>query len=214
LSIGGIGLNEGGERMRVISLVAGIVLALAGGGQALADEVGEQIDLGKELYQEGDFRGAVEELQYAISQIQQKLNEEYMTLLPDPLEGWRADEAQAQTAGMAMMGGGTQISRDYYAQEDNGQVNIQILANSPMLAAMSMMIGNPMMMQGERDTKPYRKGRTKGMIKENAKNIEITLLVANRVLITVKGSRVDSKEPVEAYLDAMDLRAVEKAFAG
>jgi hypothetical protein len=200
--------------MRVISLVAGIAIALAGGADGLADEVEDQVDLGKQLYQEEDYRGAVEELQYAISQIQEKLNEEYMALLPEPLEGWRADEAQAQTAGMAMLGGGTQISRDYFPQDGKGQIQVQIIADSPMLTAMSMMIGNPIMMQGDRSTKPYRKGRIKGMIKENGNNIEITLLLANRILVVVKGTRVESTEPVEAYLDAMDLRAIEKAFLG
>ncbi len=200
-----------GNRVVAAMLVAGMSVA----GTALADEVEEQIDLGRQLYGEGDYRGSVEELQYAISQIQEKLNEQYMELLPEPLEGWQADEPQAQSGGgMAMFGGGTQVSRDYRNEQGAGQIHVQILADSPMLAAMSMMIGNPMLMQGEQGTKAYRKGRTKGMIKSRGGNVEITLLVANRILVTVKGSNVSGKEPVEAYLDAMDLRAIEKAFSG
>jgi hypothetical protein len=199
--------------MRTKTMVAGALLLALANPLAQADEVEEQIDLGKQLYGEGDFRGAVDELQYAVSQIQEKLNEVYMELLPEPLEGWRADAPQAQTAGMAMLGGGTQISRSYYT-DGGGQVEIQIIADSPMLTAMSMMIGNPAMMQGEKGTKPYRKGRIKGMIKEQRDNIEISLLVANRILITASGSGVKDKAVVESYLDAMDLRAIEKAFIG
>lgn len=199
--------------MKTKTLVVAVSLLILASPLAQADEVLEQIDLGKELYGEGDFRGAVEELQYAISQIQEKLNEEYMGLLPEALDGWRADEPQAQTAGLAMLGGGTQISRSYH-KDGGGQVEVQIIADSPMLTAMSMMIGNPAMMQGEKGTKPYRQGRTKGMIKEQGNKIEISLLVANRILVTVSGSGVENKEIVESYLNAMDLRAIEKAFVG
>lgn len=183
---------------------------------AVADEVEDQIDQAKGLYGEGLYRDALQELQYAIAQIQEKLNDSYVDLLPDPLPGWRAEAAEALTGGMMMMGGGTQLTRDYYQESGGAHVSIQLMADSPMLSAMSMMIANPMMMQVDPGTKPYRAGRSRGMIKhqQGTRTWEITLMIANRILVIVSGSDLGDKGPVEAYLNALDMAEIEKAFLG
>ena len=49
-------------------------------------------------------------LQFAVAGIQEKINLALLELLPAPLEGWNADEPQAQSAGMAAMFTGTKES--------------------------------------------------------------------------------------------------------
>ena len=116
---------------------------------------------------------------------------------------------------MAMMGGGTQVSRSYHQEGSNARVELQVTADSPFLQAMSMMLSNPMLMQSDPSTKMYRLGRHLGMIKHrpNSEEWEISLLLAGRILVQSKGSGLQSKEPAEAYLKAMDLKAVEQAFS-
>lgn len=180
-----------------------------------ADEVTEQIDLGVQAYEGGELRQAVQELQYAIAQIQEMLNDEYTKLMPEPLAGWTADEPEAQSAGMAVMGGGTQVSRQYRKEGTSESVRIQLMADSPFLQAMSMMLSNPMLMQSDPSTKLYRLGKYRGMIKhqKNSTRWEISLMVANRILVQVSGEGLESKAPAETYLKALDLQAVEKAFS-
>ena len=192
-----------------------LTASLAAAPVLFADEVIEQIDLGVQAYKGGELRQAVQELQYAVAQIQEVLNAQYTKLMPEPLAGWMADEPEAQSAGVAVMGGGTQVSRQYRKEDTRESVKIQLMADSPFLQAMSMMLSNPMMIQSDPSTKLYRLGKYRGMIKhqKGSKRWEISLMVANRILVQVFGDGLDSKVPAETYLEALDLKAVEKAFS-
>ena len=196
-------------------LVLSTAAALGSVSAMAADEVTEQIDIAKQAYEAGEYRQAVQELNYATAQIQELLNQQYTKLMPEPLSGWSGEEAQSQSAGMAMMGGGTKVSRRYRKEGSNETVELQVMADSPLLQAMSMMLANPMMMQSDPSTKMYRLGRHRGMIKHrtNSDDWEISLLLAGRILVQSKGVGLSSKEPAEAYLKAMDLKAVEQAFS-
>ncbi|HHH45292.1 MAG TPA: hypothetical protein ENK49_14260, partial [Gammaproteobacteria bacterium] len=81
-------------------------LALAGGAVAAddksddkGDDVITSIDEGMEYYREGDFAEAVSSLNYAVQLIQQKKGQSLGKLLPEPLDGWTAEEVQSQAAG-------------------------------------------------------------------------------------------------------------------
>lgn len=180
-----------------------------------ADEVTEQIDAARGAYTKGELRQAVQNLQDAIVHIQEKLGGTYGALMPAPLPGWRAEAVESQTLGMAMLGGGTQVSRRYLKEGTGESVQVQITADSPILPMMAMMISNPMMMQSDPTTKLYRHGAHRGTIKHEAGSghWEISLLVANRILVQVEGQGLKGQEPVESYLKAIDLQAVEKAFS-
>ncbi|MCG6860159.1 MAG: hypothetical protein LJE70_02560, partial [Chromatiaceae bacterium] len=164
-------------------------------------------------YDAGELRKAVQSLQFAVAGIQEKLNLELLKLLPEPLAGWQADEPQAQSAGMAAMITGTNLSRRYF-RDDGAEVNINIMADSPLLPMMSMMLSNPMMMQTNPDTKIYTYAGQRGTIKheKDSGEWEVSLLVGNKVLVKIDGSGSQDKESVEAYLKAIDLDAVQKAF--
>lgn len=179
-----------------------------------ADEILDQIEAAKQAYQASQLRQSVQELQFVITQIQEKLDQEYAKLMPAPLEGWKAETPQAQTAAMAMMGGGTQVSRRYYRDDRGESIELRILADSPMLQVMSMMLANPMMMRSEPGTKPYRQGRHRGMIKNQpgSNQWELNLLVSGRILVQVEGRGMQASQSLEDYLQALDLDAVERAF--
>ena len=98
---------------------------------------------------------------FAITQIQQIADAENSVLLPEPLDGWTAGEISNESAALAMMGGGTMMSRDY--QRGNERLEIQIVANSPSLNFALMAINNPMMMAADPTTKPFKYQRIRGI---------------------------------------------------
>jgi len=179
-----------------------------------ADEITDQIEMAKQAYEAGELRQAKDELQYAIAQIQELLDNQYVKLMPEPLPGWVGEPAQAQTAGMAMMGGGTQLSRAYRNDATGESVELSLVADSPFLQAMTMMLSNPMMLRSEPGTKLYRLGKHRGMIKNppGSDRWEINLMLANRILVQVQGDGLKDQAPAEAYLKALDLDEVQKAF--
>lgn len=177
------------------------------------DEVEEQIQLGIQAYQSGRYAEAIEELQFAVSQVQDLLNDQYLELLPEPPEGWQAQAGEAQTTSIAMMGGGTHLVRDYVRGDE--QITVEMMANSPMLAALNVVLNNPAMLAGSPDTRPFRYKGYKG-VKKNPQsgNVEISLLVGANTLVQLKGTRLEDPETLDVFLGAMDFEAIKTMIAG
>ena len=196
-------------------MIAALGLAAAFVAPASADEVTDQLNAARKAYESGELRSAVQTLQFAVASIQEKINLSLLELLPEPLEGWNADEPQAQSGGMAAMIAGTNLSRRYY-RDDGAEVDISITADSPLLSMMTMMLSNPMLMQTDPGTRVYTHSGQRGMIKhEKDSDVwEISLMVGGKIMIQVTGRGIKDQEDVEAYLEAIDLAAIEKTFSG
>lgn len=194
--------------MTLPKVVMGVVLMVSIGG-AMADAVEDQIGMGLEAYQAKDYKVAIDELNYAVAQIQEKLNAANNTLLPDAPDGWSASEVENASAGMAMMGGGAHMSRSY--QRGEQLVEISIMAGSPMITGGLAMINNPMLLASDPSIKPYRYKRNKGMKQTSDGAIEVTLAVAGQIMVQLSGSGVDDAT-LEKFLDAMDFDAIQESL--
>jgi hypothetical protein len=194
-------------------LLALAILALSLSGPSGADEISDQLDTARSQYESGELRQAMQTLQYAAASIQEKVNLELLKLLPKPLEGWRADEPQAQSAGVAAMIAGTNLSRRYF-RDDGAEVEVNITADSPLMPMFTLMLSNPMMMRTSPSTKLYTHGGERGTIEheKDSDKWEISLLVADKILVKVDGSGMKDQKDVDAYLESIDLGAVRKAF--
>jgi len=198
-----------------LPLAATLTLAATLCTPARADEITDQLDAARQSYDKGELRAAVQSLQYTIAGIQEKINASLLELLPEPLAGWTAEAPEAASAGMAAMIAGTTLTR-HYQREDGAEVEISITGDSPFLSMMTMMLSNPMLMQADPSTRVYTHGGRRGMVKheKDTEKWEISLMGNGNVLIQVTGTGMKDKADVEAYLKAIDLDAVEKAFAG
>ena len=200
--------------MKSMPLFFASLLFLVAGNVAAGDSVLEQIQAGIEAYKAGEYKQAITELNFAIAEIQSKVDEAAKQVLPEPLPGWKAEEAEAQS--MAMMGmGGTTISRSYFKEGSGERVEIQIVADSPMIQMFAMMMTNPMMMQSDPATKVFRHNGKRGLMKheKNSREWEATLLLGNgRIMVQVSGTNLADEAPVLAYLDAIDLEKIEKSL--
>ena len=90
------------------SLVAATSLALllAFSTDLLADDVSDQIDEAVKAYEKEDYNTAITALDSASTLIRQKKGELVSKLLPEPLDGWQADEGKSSAAAAGMFGGG------------------------------------------------------------------------------------------------------------
>jgi hypothetical protein len=169
--------------------------------------------MARKAYDSGELRSAIQALNFATAGIQQRMNDQVLKLLPEPLTGWQADAAQAESGGIAAMVAGTILSRTY-RRPDGAQVELRLMADSPMMAMMAMMMQSPMLMQSSRDTRVYTNRGHQGMIQHEAGSDEweISLMVGPRIMVQVKGQGLADQKPVEEYLNALDLSAVQKAL--
>jgi len=169
-----------------------------------ADDVKDSIKEAIEYYDEGDYSGAVESLNYATQLIQQKKSENLTSFLPEPLDGWTADKSSSQAVGAAMFGGGVTAERRYAKEES--QVTVQIVTDSPMLQTMMMMFSNPMFASSD-GGKMEKIKRQKAIVKYDppTQQGEIQIVVAKRFLVTINGNNV-SIDDLKAYAEGIDYK--------
>ncbi|MEZ5741907.1 MAG: hypothetical protein R3E68_22355 [Burkholderiaceae bacterium] len=187
---------------RFAPLVAASLLVLA--MPASADDFTDTLDSAKKAYAEGDFATASEDLTYATQLLSQKRAANLGSFLPKALAGWTMDDQKSGSsagAGLAAFGGGTSAEASYRKGDDT--VRISIVADSPLIASMAMIM-NSAAAASQGTVK--RINREKVMVKEDG---ELQSMVDNRILVSVTGS--GSAQDKEAYFKEIDFKGL-KAF--
>ncbi|WP_045222545.1 hypothetical protein [Desulfonatronum thioautotrophicum] len=173
-----------------------------------ADEVLDAIEKAVTLYEQGDYTGAAGNLDYAAQLVRQQRGGQLESFLPEALPGWTASDPQSTSMGAAFMGGGVSAERNYRKDGENGRVTVTILTDSPMLQPMIMMFSNPMVAASSGAKLETHAGqRSIVNFSPNQRRGEITLVVDNRILVTVKGQHVE-KDDLTAYLELIDFQGL------
>ncbi|MBN1999492.1 hypothetical protein JW935_18180 [candidate division KSB1 bacterium] len=196
--------------MRHLIFILGLACAVLTLTTAQADEVTSQIDKAKNLYSQGKLSEAVTELNFAINQIQSLQIDRYKTAFPNPPSGWEAEDFESGAAGMAFMGGGTSISRNYTKTDSDGEtsVKIEVVSDSPLLSSLMMMISNPMFLGGK---KVVSIGGEKAVEEwsDSDKSGQLQIVIENRMLITVSGNGLASKDALYTYANGMNINKLK-----
>lgn len=182
---------------------------------AIADEISGQINEALQLYEKGEYSEAISGLKYAVTQIQQIQEKDAKEILPAPLKGWKADESVSKTAPDAFLGGGITASRHYYSEDSAKTVDIDIIADSPIVQSMMMFITNPSLISLQPDTKLVKIKNRKTIQKFSAEQRkgELTVIVLSNVIVMIKGANMDSADDPVSYAKALDYEAIEKLFS-
>ncbi len=186
---------------------------LLGGPSGRAEDFLGQLDLVRQLYEEGDIAGAMVELDFARQALQEKLGERFAATFPEPPEGWEAQPAQVQPGGMP--GGGMMVSRTYVNTGGPGRIEAQIIANSPMIQAFAAMLTNPAMMTAEPGSKRVRIGRSNAVLTWDgeARSGEMRLMVG-QAMISLEGQALESSDPLVELMKKFDLKTLKELTAG
>ena len=171
---------------------------------AAADDVKDQIQEALTAYEKKDYNTAAIALDAASKLIRQQQAAKMAMLLPKPLDGWKVRDRRRRSSGGVVFGGGVQARRDY--QRDRERVTVTLASNSPMLQAMTMMMTNPAFQSG--GMKLVIMGGRKVMQSDRENSLQT--IVANRLLVNVKGNRSTDPGAVKDYFKAIDFDALEK----
>lgn len=168
----------------------------------LADRITDVIDRALQNYKAGKLTDAAADLAEATDLIHDKKSNKINHVFPPPLDGWKADKAESQSAGATMMEGGLTAERTY--RRDDSNVTIEIIADSEALKDMLALFSDPMFMSADGgQLEPL--GDQKAIVKYNSieHNGDVKLVVAERFLVTVAGLNV-SREELLAYAASID----------
>jgi len=180
--------------MRRLLLLCLVVLTMAY-APVMADEIADALRSALEAYEAGDVAGAHEEAEYAVQLLAQQKAAGLVQFLPDALPEWTRTVGETQ-AHAAMMFGGGLTAQASYTGPDGVQVEIQLLADSPMAA----MFANPAMMGMMGQVR--RINRVNFAVSPDG---EIQGMVGG-VLVQVSGSASEAEKI--AHLEQMDLRGL------
>ncbi|WP_372882123.1 hypothetical protein [Psychromonas sp.] len=196
--------NSSIHRLNISGLLF-ILLTFSASGYA--DDVQESINEALQYYNNGEYKDAVDTLNYASQLIQQKRGGGLELFLPEPLAGWTVRETGSQAMAAAMFGGGISAEREY--SKGSSYITVQIITDSPLMQGMMMMFSNPMYATSD-GGKLERIGRQKAIVKYQSENKEgdINMVVANRFLVTIAGQRV-TREELIAYAEAIDYKKLQ-----
>lgn len=176
----------------------------------IADKVTDPIDTAIQAYKEKDYKTALEELKYATAELQKLDTAENNKLLPEALEGWSMEiEDTGNRLAMNMLGGGQMIKAEY--KNKNERIEIQIVANSPLISTVAMMVNNPMF-SNAKGKEPFRYKKIKGVKEKQGTNSSITLLIAGQIMIKLEGNNLKDDKVLEAYLDRMDMKKIKNTL--
>lgn len=180
--------------------LAGLLLATP---LVIADEVEDAIHEGQRLYKEGRLTEAASQLSYAAQLISQQKGDRLAELLPAPLKGWEAQEAQSNTAGQ-MFGGGITVTREYTT--DGKELEISLNADSPIVQTMMAMLSNPMMASAS-GAKIKQIQNHRFILTDKNGQLEAVSVINNSIVLTLKGTGLNESE-LKAYIDSIDFNSL------
>lgn len=173
----------------------------------------------QEFLAKKDYKQAQLSLQDAINDINNLLAKQVADLFPAEINGLKADgDATTNSGGMGMLGGGMQIEKKYRNDAKKQDAEVQIIANSPMLANLNMFMTNPAMMGQE--YKSVRVGTNRAILKsstedsDDGKKIRATeiQLPLGQTLITIHTNGLASEQEELAFANKLDLEKIKAAL--
>ncbi|HLY89710.1 MAG TPA: hypothetical protein VKQ27_12060 [Acetobacteraceae bacterium] len=185
-------------------LVALMLLMIAAAPMAHADDVTDQINEALKAYQKHDTQTALAALDAAENLLRQARADTLKDLLPPVPAGWTADDAETTTVGVAMMGGGTTVSRTYHLEAQ--QVEVQIMADSPMLQGLATLLGSPFAAAGGMKTVVIGGRRMSYSENDNS----YMALIGDKVIVKVEGNKDTPDPTLKSFVGAIDFAGIEK----
>lgn len=209
-------LNQNRFHMKKIALFTIMFASLNLNAQSQAETF---IKEAQDFLVKKDYKQAQLSLQDAINDINTMLAKQVAESLPAEINGLKKDgEAEVNTAAMGFVGGGMQITQRYSnpKNEDN-DAEVQIIANSPMLAAMNMYITNPGMMGSE--YKSVRVGTTRAILKsemededgKKVRNTEIQIPLT-QTMITINANGFATEKDELDFATKLDMAKIKTAL--
>ena len=188
--------------MRVLRIMLGAAFVAAATLPAIAaDDILDAIEQARKSYQSGDLGNAKQSLDLASQLIGQKNAESFGVLLPPALPGWKAEPVQ--TTALGQIGLGASAASRNYTNAKGDNVEVQITGDSALIMQFAPLLNSPGLAGAM--GKIIRVGNQRAI---QARDGEITMVIANKFLVTVQGSA--DAEAKMAYAQAIDVAKLSK----
>ena len=192
-----------------------LVLALALGASARADEVTDQLDQASRYYQDGDITGAIGELEFVLQALRGRIGQELLATFPAPPEGWTAETADDAGA-IPFVAAGTMLSRTYKSADGASSIEAQLMSGGGFLQGLAGMMMNPTMLAAQPNAKRVRVGREAGVVTYDgdARSAQLMLDLGGKATVMLEGKGVFSGDPLVEHAPRRDLKKAKELLGG
>lgn len=174
----------------------------------------EAVEQAKKAFDSKEYGAAISALQAAIRAAQKLQRVAILAALPQP-EGFTVEDEAVQdtdglpfAASMAVMGS---VLTRHYRQGDSKRIDVEVMANSPMVPMLTMMIANPALVKAD-GGEIVEYGKHKALLKPSGDSgHELTILLFDKHVVkaTCQDMTVDA---LFAVFDQAAVDRLEKAL--
>jgi hypothetical protein len=192
-----------------------LALLLAAPAAGRADEIGGQLDLARQYYQEGDLTGAIGELEFVLQALRGKIGQELLTTFPEPPDGWTVETADDSAGAIPFVAAGTMLSRTYRSP-DGATIEAQLMSGGGFLQGLAGMMMNPAMLAAQPNAKRVRVGRESGVVTYDAeqRSAQLVLDLGGKATVMLEGKDVPGGDPLEDLAQRWDLKKAKELLGG
>lgn len=195
-------------------LLAALLLVVAISAGARADEITDQLETAKKLYQEGDLAGSVGELEFVLQALRARFGEAFLATFPEPPAGWEVEENGGKAGAVPFLGG-TNVAKTYRQVNGPGRIEAQLSTGGGMLQGLAQMFANPQMLAMQPNAKRVRVQRETATTTwdPKTKQAQLVLDLGGKATIMLQGTGLAGPEPLVELANRWDLKQA-RALAG
>lgn len=203
----------------LLSMAVVLTLGTPSFADPLQDEAAESLATAQKLVKEGNYSKATEEINYALSKVNELTAAGLIKYVPEPPAGFNLVNKQAQGVGIAAGIAGNAGATAEYSSDSGASVNLNI-AIGGMTGKMAGMAALGTLFAGmnqDAGSQQNRQVRVQGytgteMFDKTGRTGTLAFQVGESISVTLEGSEIDSPEVLMKFLKNIDLAGLEKNF--
>jgi hypothetical protein len=202
---------SGGRYVIIALVVLSTLVSSQFTSPSLADEVEETIHEAEKRYKNGDYNETIKELEFAVQLVRRKKSDRLKAVFPEPLPGWEGREPDITGASSAYLGGGIQAAREY--TKGSSKVVVEIFMDNPFLQGILAVLDNPLLLSPGSEPIRIKGNRANVSYDPSASEGELKLVFKKKVLVSVRGYRIESADPLREYAGGIQFEYLDEIVA-
>lgn len=185
----------------------------------IQEEAVESLTTAQKFVSDGNFKKAIEEINYALAKINELTATELLKYIPDAPEGYTLINKQSQGVGAAASIAGTAGATAEYSYSDGGIINLNIAIGGvtgkmASIAALGSLFAGLSQETGVGQTRQIRVQGYTGteLYNSNDQTGTLSFQIGDKTSVTFEGSGIQSAESLKKLAQSFDFAGLEKNY--
>lgn len=203
--------------MIVVMMLVTAVTTGAYASDELKKEAVESLDAAKTLVKSGDYTKAVDEINYALSKLNELTAAGLLTFIPNAPAGFTLENKSAQGMGQAASVVGSAAAEAHYVGKDDATVKVLITLGgvSGQMGSLANFGSMFAAFGGEQNgMKKIRIQGFTGTLQYDASSMNgtVSIQAGAKTSVQIEGNNIPSEESLKTFANAINLSKLSSAF--